>query len=187
MQPRNGVRPRGGRPGGGDLFSNESAVGFGTRFTVRQLGSAVVFYAWSPGVTTDPQAPDIEAVVVPGKGVAACQAGVDGTRQNQALVFRELQKGTSPDDILGVIAVRDILTTIAAGAYGANRSASDRLAIRPASESCHRAAGSSGTIVGAACLTRISRRPLTRSPLPLDLRLTAPACRSRPGGRLDHP
>jgi hypothetical protein len=35
----------------------------GTRFTVRQLGSAVVFYAWSPGVTTDPQAPDIEAAL----------------------------------------------------------------------------------------------------------------------------
>lgn len=45
----------------------------------------------------------IQAVVVPGKGVAACQAGVDGTRQNQALVFRELQKGTSPDDILAML------------------------------------------------------------------------------------
>ena len=35
----------------------------GTRFTLRQLGSAVVFYAWSPGVTTDPQAPDVEAAL----------------------------------------------------------------------------------------------------------------------------
>lgn len=45
----------------------------------------------------------IQAVVVPGKGVAACQAGVDGTRQNQALVFREIQKGTSPDAILAML------------------------------------------------------------------------------------
>jgi len=29
----------------------------------------------------------VQAVVVPGKGVAACQAGVDGTHKNQMLVF----------------------------------------------------------------------------------------------------
>ena len=39
----------------------------------------------------------IQAVVVPGKGVAACQAGVDNTHTNQKLVFAELQKGTAPD------------------------------------------------------------------------------------------
>ena len=38
----------------------------------------------------------VQAVVVPGKGVAACQAGVDNTHQNQMLVFQELQKGTDP-------------------------------------------------------------------------------------------
>lgn len=38
----------------------------------------------------------VQAVVVPGKGVAACQAGVDGTHKNQMLVFTELQKGTDP-------------------------------------------------------------------------------------------
>src|SRR5690349_18164699 len=38
----------------------------------------------------------VQAVVVPGKGVAACQAAVDNTRQNQMLVFQELQKGTEP-------------------------------------------------------------------------------------------
>ena len=42
----------------------------------------------------------VQAVVVPGKGVAACQAGVDGTHQNQMLVFRELQKGTDPKAII---------------------------------------------------------------------------------------
>jgi hypothetical protein len=45
----------------------------------------------------------VQAVVVPGKGVAACQASVDGTKQNQMLVFRELQKGTSPDDIITML------------------------------------------------------------------------------------
>jgi hypothetical protein len=45
----------------------------------------------------------VQAVVVPGKGVAACQAGVDGTHANQMLVFRELQKGTSPDKIIEML------------------------------------------------------------------------------------
>src|SRR3982074_3609931 len=38
----------------------------------------------------------VQAVVVPGKGVAACQAAVDNTHQNQMLVFNELQTGTDP-------------------------------------------------------------------------------------------
>jgi Family of unknown function (DUF1028) len=42
----------------------------------------------------------VQAVVVPGKGVAACQAGVDMTHQNQMLVFQELQKGTDPRRII---------------------------------------------------------------------------------------
>ena len=46
---------------------------------------------------------DIQAVVVPGIGVAACQAGVDSTRNNQRLVFRELQKGTHPEEILRML------------------------------------------------------------------------------------
>ena len=32
------------------------------------------------------------AVIVPGVGVAACQAAADGTHQNQMVVFQELQK-----------------------------------------------------------------------------------------------
>ena len=43
---------------------------------------------------------DIQAIVVPGVGVAAAQAGVDRTRANQKLIFAELQKGTAPADIL---------------------------------------------------------------------------------------
>ena len=39
---------------------------------------------------------DVQAVIVPGVGVAACQAGVDNTRENQMLVYDELKKGTPP-------------------------------------------------------------------------------------------
>jgi uncharacterized protein DUF1028 len=47
--------------------------------------------------------PGVQAVVVPGKGVAACQSAVDGTHQNQMLVFRELQKGTDPKQIIEML------------------------------------------------------------------------------------
>jgi len=45
----------------------------------------------------------VQAVVVPGKGVAACQAAVDNTHRNQMLVFRELQKGTDPKEIISLL------------------------------------------------------------------------------------
>jgi uncharacterized protein DUF1028 len=45
----------------------------------------------------------VQAVVVPGKGVAACQAGVDNTHQNQMLVFQELQKGSDPQQIIDLL------------------------------------------------------------------------------------
>jgi hypothetical protein len=45
----------------------------------------------------------VQAVVVPGKGVAACQAGVDNTHANQKLVFAELQKGTAPERIIELL------------------------------------------------------------------------------------
>jgi hypothetical protein len=47
----------------------------------------------------------VQAVVVPGKGVAACQAAVDNTHQNQMLVFRELEKGTDPKAIIELLSV----------------------------------------------------------------------------------
>jgi hypothetical protein len=47
----------------------------------------------------------VQAVVVPGFGVAACQASVDGTHANQMLVFRELQKGTDPKDIMAMLSL----------------------------------------------------------------------------------
>ena len=45
----------------------------------------------------------VQAVVVPGKGVAACQAAVDRTHGNQRLVFGELQKGTDPARIIEML------------------------------------------------------------------------------------
>lgn len=46
---------------------------------------------------------DVQAIVVPGKGVAAAQAGVDRTRQNQQLIFDEINKGTDPARILEML------------------------------------------------------------------------------------
>jgi uncharacterized Ntn-hydrolase superfamily protein len=43
---------------------------------------------------------DVQAVVVPGRGVAAAQAAVDRSRENQMLLHRELQAGTDPEAIL---------------------------------------------------------------------------------------
>lgn len=46
---------------------------------------------------------DVQAIVVPGKGIAAAQAAVDSTRANQKLIFAEVQKGTAPDQILALL------------------------------------------------------------------------------------
>ena len=46
---------------------------------------------------------DVQAIVVPGVGVAAAQAGVDRTRSNQQLIYDEMKKGTHPEDILALL------------------------------------------------------------------------------------
>lgn len=46
---------------------------------------------------------DIQAIVVPGVGVAAAQAGVDRTRANQMLIYEQLQQGTDPRLILDML------------------------------------------------------------------------------------
>jgi uncharacterized Ntn-hydrolase superfamily protein len=43
---------------------------------------------------------DIQAIVVPGVGIAAAQAGVDNTRRNQELIYGELRAGTAPAEII---------------------------------------------------------------------------------------
>jgi len=47
---------------------------------------------------------DIQAIVVPGAGVAAAQAGVDRTRANQELIHRELVAGAPPAEIMEMLA-----------------------------------------------------------------------------------
>ena len=46
---------------------------------------------------------DIQAIVVPGIGVAAAQAGVDRTRANQTLIYEQLQAGTPPRLIIDML------------------------------------------------------------------------------------
>lgn len=46
---------------------------------------------------------DVQAIVVPGVGVAAAQAGVDRTRENQMLIYNELKAGTAPEAILDML------------------------------------------------------------------------------------
>jgi uncharacterized Ntn-hydrolase superfamily protein len=50
---------------------------------------------------------DLQAVIVPGVGVAACQASADNRRENQMLVYRELKKGTPPAQILEMLKKAD--------------------------------------------------------------------------------
>lgn len=45
----------------------------------------------------------IQAVIVPGVGVAAAQAGVDGTGANQMLIFEQIRMGTDPDEIIRML------------------------------------------------------------------------------------
>ena len=46
---------------------------------------------------------DIQAIIVPGVGVAAAQAGVDRSRSNQRLIYEELKAGSSPRIILDLL------------------------------------------------------------------------------------
>ena len=46
---------------------------------------------------------DIQAIVVPGRGVAVAQAAVDATRANQELIAAELGKGTAPSAIVELL------------------------------------------------------------------------------------
>ncbi len=69
----------------------------------RSTGRVVISSSTCTG-STDDFLKDVQAVVVPGKGVAACQAGVDSaTHQNQTLVFDELQRGTDPARIIELL------------------------------------------------------------------------------------
>ncbi len=63
----------------------------------------VVMAAASCVDTTDEAMKTAISVVVPGVGVAACQAAADNTHANQMLVFNELKKGTDPKQIIEML------------------------------------------------------------------------------------
>ena len=72
----------------------------------RATGSLVIASATcvtGQGLTSRGGLKGIQAVVVPGRGIAAAQAGVDGTRANQMLIFPELEKGTAPAHIIALL------------------------------------------------------------------------------------
>jgi uncharacterized Ntn-hydrolase superfamily protein len=78
-----------------------SIIAVDTRTGVVVISSATCVTA--EGLRSRGGLKSIQAVVVPGIGVAAAQAGVDGTRANQTLIFNEMRKGTDPDEILRML------------------------------------------------------------------------------------
>src|SRR5215471_21335616 len=68
----------------------------------RNTGRIVISLSTCTG-TTDDFLKDIQAVVVPGKGVAACQAAGDQLHENQAVIFQELERGTDPSRIIELL------------------------------------------------------------------------------------
>jgi hypothetical protein len=49
----------------------------------------------------------LQAIVVPGVGVAAAQAGVDGTHANQKLIFEQMRMGTAPEEIIRLLQAQE--------------------------------------------------------------------------------
>jgi hypothetical protein len=45
----------------------------------------------------------LQAIVIPGVGIAAAQAGVDGTHANQKLIFEQMRLGTDPEVIMRML------------------------------------------------------------------------------------
>src|SRR5436309_10066029 len=86
------------------LFCRESSA-FATWsvIAIDKTTKRVVMAAASCVNTDDEAMKTAIAVIVPGVGVAACQAAADNTHQNQMLVFQELQKGTDPQRIIEML------------------------------------------------------------------------------------
>jgi hypothetical protein len=85
------------------ILPESSALATWSVIAIDQNTRRVVMAAASCVDTTDNAMRDAIAVIVPGKGVAACQAAADNTHQNQMLVFQELQKGTEPHRIIEML------------------------------------------------------------------------------------
>lgn len=69
----------------------------------RNTGRVVIASATCAATASPENLKQLQAVVLPGVGVAACQAGVDPTHKNHMLVFQEMQKGTDPKEIIRLL------------------------------------------------------------------------------------
>lgn len=78
-----------------------SVIAVDARTGVVVIASATCVTA--EGLRTRGGLKSIQAIIVPGVGVAAAQASVDRTRLNQTLIFEELRRGTDPDRILEML------------------------------------------------------------------------------------
>ena len=68
----------------------------------RNTGRVVISSA-TCAATAPNQLKLLQAIVLPGIGVAAAQAGVDRTHENQKLIYREMQRGTAPTEIIRML------------------------------------------------------------------------------------
>ncbi|MFN8059001.1 MAG: DUF1028 domain-containing protein [Vicinamibacterales bacterium] len=90
---------------------------------------------------------DIQAIVVPGTAVAAAQAGVDRTRQNQMLIYRELRKGTPPDAIVAMLSADPAFETRQFGIIDRQGRTAGHSGAKNNPASLHRAGGVDGTAI----------------------------------------
>lgn len=68
----------------------------------RNTGRVVISSA-TCAATAPNQLKLLQAIVLPGIGVAAAQAGVDRTHENQMLIYREMRRGTDPTEIIRLL------------------------------------------------------------------------------------
>jgi uncharacterized Ntn-hydrolase superfamily protein len=69
----------------------------------RNTGRVVISSSTCAATASPENLKQLQAVIIPGIGVAACQAGVDTTHKNHLLVFQEMQKGTDPKEIIRLL------------------------------------------------------------------------------------
>jgi len=69
----------------------------------RNSGRVVIASATCLALEEPQSLRQVQAVIVPGVGIAACQALIDGSGRNQKLVYDELRKGTDPKEIIRLL------------------------------------------------------------------------------------
>jgi uncharacterized Ntn-hydrolase superfamily protein len=69
----------------------------------RNTGRMVIASATCLALEEPTSLKGLQAVIVPGVGIAACQAQVDSSGRNQRFVYDELKKGTDPKEIVRLL------------------------------------------------------------------------------------